>query len=159
MEVAVLVHLETISETTARHFQSDVLDSLELLLDSLVILRQIAQCSQYLQSLSLAALEHQPTWTLRKTGDHDENEQGQNNLESNREAPGDAARFEEREPQIEPVAKHDTEDNHRSFNHDHLTSAMRFRCFRLPCGNCTRVHAVSETGDPSSDNKLCKTVR
>ena len=35
---------------------------------------------------------------------------------------------------------------------------MRFRCFGLPCWDCTRVHSVAETSDPSSDDKLCEAV-
>jgi len=157
MKVAVSVHLEAVSKATACHFQGDIFNGLEFGLDLLVGRRKVAECSQDVQSLVFATLQHQPTRTLGKTRNQSEDEESENDLESNGEAPGDTAGFEEREAEIEPVTQHDTKDNHRTLNHDHLASAMRLRRFRLPCWNRTCVHAVAETGDPASDDELGKT--
>jgi hypothetical protein len=46
VEISVLVHPKAISEATSRHLQGDILDSLELGLDSPVIWRKVAQSSQ-----------------------------------------------------------------------------------------------------------------
>lgn len=36
---------------------------------------------------------------------------------------------------------------------------MWFRSLGLPCWDCACVHAVAETGNPSSDDELCESVR
>lgn len=100
MEVAIPVHLEALPKSALRHLKNDVLDSLEFCLDLLVLARCVAQSSKYIHSLIVAALEDEPSRRLWKTGDSDEDEDGEYDLERDWKSPCDGTRLEERKAQV-----------------------------------------------------------
>ena len=111
VEIPVAVHLEALSESTSGHLEYNVLYSLQFSDNLLVFLWQVAESSQNLPSFVVSSLQNEPTRTFRQSGDEDQDEDGKDDLESNREAPGNRARLEERESKVEPITQHDTEND------------------------------------------------
>jgi hypothetical protein len=111
MKVAIAVELEALPESTLGHFKHNILNSPEFGLNLLVFARQIAQRSEHVQSVFISALQNKPARRFRESWNQTQDENGENDLEADGEAPGDAAGFEEREAEIDPVTQHDAEDD------------------------------------------------
>lgn len=102
----------------------------------------------------LVTLENQPAGRLRKIHDRRQNDHREDDLEGNRESPGDGAGIQKRESKIQPVADADATGDQRAFNHDELSAAMRLGAFRLPSGNGRSVQAVADSGDDTTDDEV-----
>lgn len=57
-------------------------------------------------------------------------------------------------PYIDPVAEADTSRDHRSLDHNHLPSLVRFTGFCLPGRDSRSIYTVTDTGYDSSDDEL-----
>ena len=104
MEVPVSVHLEAISETTFGHLKHCVFDSLKFALDLLVLGWEVAECTEYLESIVFSTLQGKPARRLRETRDESDNDEREYDLESDGKSPGYGRGFEEGEAKVNPVA-------------------------------------------------------
>lgn len=88
MELAVLAHGEQASERTLGHFHDGFLDGDEFVLDVRVVPRFLIERLENLQRLFIPALHDEPSGGLGQVRDGGENNDSEDNLESQREAPG-----------------------------------------------------------------------
>jgi hypothetical protein len=154
VEMAILVHSEKVTVTSALSFQNSVLDCEVAAVDIRIIMGQITQSSQDNKRLIFLPLQDQPPRTLRKTEHDSQNNQGKDDLECDREAPRDGGGLQEGECEIQPVTDTDTTSDKSTLDHDKLTTAMRFRTFRLPRWHRGCVETISNTGDDTTDDKV-----
>lgn len=64
MQVTLAVELEAIGEAAASHFEDGILDGFKLILDLRVVLRQIGESCQDLQSASFSTFQDEPARRL-----------------------------------------------------------------------------------------------
>lgn len=91
VEVALLVHLEQVAEAAPLHLNHGVLDRGKFSLEERVTLGDINQRGERDHGLVFLALENEPTWGLRQEHDKDQDDQRKDDLEGDREPPGDSA--------------------------------------------------------------------
>lgn len=112
MQIPVLVHRKAVCESALRHFENGILNSVELALNRRVIFWEVRESAQHLQRFLLASLENQPwsnlsagtkghaekhpdlpTWRFRQSRDDGDYYQCKEDLECDRESPGDGGRL------------------------------------------------------------------
>jgi hypothetical protein len=101
------------------------------------------------------ALHDEPT---RRLGEHKStasDEDSEHDLEGDGEPPLDGA-VDIRETEIEPVSDEGTDGDDSTLEADEETTVVSTRTLRLPDGNSSGVHAVSKTGNDTSDNELAQ---
>lgn len=145
MEVAILAHGEDLPECPLGHLDDGFLDGDEFTLNVLVVFWQVAERSKHSDSFGFATLQDEPTWGFWQRQNKRQDDEGEEDLEGNRKSPGDGA-WCEGQAEVDPIAVvmsvsrpskdrgpdlryHDAACNEGSLYHDHLPSAMRFRCF------------------------------
>ncbi len=143
MEVAVFSKGEHVLERTRCHFEDGGLDGGELCLDEVGVGAVADKGTEDFTGLVFATLEHEPARGLGKKHDEGEDDAGEEDLEGEREAPRDLAGVGKEKTKVDPVTDCDTAGNHRTFNHDELTTFVGLATFRLPCWDGRRVHAIS----------------
>lgn len=157
VEVAVLVHGEQVGEAALGHLEDGILDGNEFVLDVLVFLVGVVECAENFHGLFFTALENEPAGGLGETKNEDKDNQGEDDLETNREPPADGAWFEVGETEIKPVTDTYTASYQSSFDHDQLAPSMAFRRLRLPRRDGRSVQAVANTGNNTSNDEVGKT--
>jgi hypothetical protein len=88
VELAVFGHLEQAAVRALGHFDDGLLDVVELGDDIRVVAVQVVDVFQYFKSFFFSALHDEPTGALGKVQDHAENDQTEEDLEGQREPPG-----------------------------------------------------------------------
>ena len=154
VEVAVLGHGEEVPEVALGHLHHGRLDHDEFVLDVRVVFGAVAQCRQHRARFVLAALEDEPPRGFGERHDETQNHGRKEDLEGDREPPGDGVGVQKGEAQVDPVGDHNTARDHGAFDHDQHPTTMRARAFGLPCRDRGRVDPVTKTRHPSSDDKL-----
>jgi len=113
MQVPVLVHRKAVYESTLSHLENGILNSIELALNRRVIFWEIRESAQHFQRFLFATLEnqplsnlsagtkghaekhpHSPSWRFRQSGDDGDYYQCKEDLECDRESPGDGGRLQ-----------------------------------------------------------------
>ncbi len=153
VEVSVLGHGEQIPEAALGHLGHDVLDGHELVLDEGIVGRQAGEGAEHVQGLFFVALEDQPAGGLGQLHDQGDDDEGEEDLEGDGEAPGDAAGFGVVEAKVDPVGDADTARDERALDHDQHATTMGLGAFRLPGGHGGGVEAVAEAGDEAGDDE------
>lgn len=88
VELAILGHLEETLVRAFRHFEDGEPDGFELVLDEWIITSLLVECLKDFQGVFFSALHDKPTWGFGQVEDGAKDDQGENDLERQREAPG-----------------------------------------------------------------------
>jgi hypothetical protein len=88
VELAVFGHLEQAAVRALGHFNDSLLDIVELSDDVGVVAVQIVDVFQDFKGFLFSALHDEPTGALREVQDHAEDDQTEEDLEGQREPPG-----------------------------------------------------------------------
>lgn len=159
VEVAVFAHGEHVTERTLGHFQDSSLDSGELGVDEDLIGTFTHQTNQNLTGFLLATLENEPTGGFGQEHDETQDDRSKEDLESERESPGDLIGIGKHQTEINPVTDRDTASDHRTLDHDQLATAVGLAAFGLPGGDGGRVDTIAKTSDQTTDDQLGELVR
>jgi hypothetical protein len=177
VELAVFSHLEQAAVRALGHFDDGLLDVVELGDDVGVVAVQIVDVFQYFKSFFFSALHDEPTGALGKVQDHAENDETEEDLEGQREPPGNLVladpgtvvgqwlildawlKSQDLQAIVDPVADGDTSGDQHAFDHDKLSTLVGFRGLALPHGHGRSVHSVSPSSNQSSDDPLREIIR
>ena len=85
--MTVLAHSEKIPEASFLHLQHRVFNSMELVLDIWIVSRKIAQSTEDIYSLVLFAFEDEPSRRLGEFQNKDKDNEGKEDLKSDRKPP------------------------------------------------------------------------
>lgn len=88
VQMPILIAGEEILEASARHDGDRFLNGLELKLDIWVVSWQIVQRAKHVSGLIFFSAKYQISGRFRQGQDAEENDEGENDLEGNRKAPG-----------------------------------------------------------------------
>ena len=88
MEIPILVHPETVPETSAGHLKDCVLDGGEFVLNLFILAIAVVECTEHVECFVLAALEDQPAWAFWYPVEAEQESERPHALEDDRHAPG-----------------------------------------------------------------------
>ena len=145
VEVAVLGHGEEVAEAALGHLGHDVLDGDELVLDELVVGREAAERAEHVHRLVFVALEDEPARRLGQLHDAGDDDEGEEDLEGNGEAPRHGAGLGVVEAKVDPVADANTAGDEGALDHDKHAASVGLGALGLPCRDRGRVETVAET--------------
>jgi hypothetical protein len=116
----------------------------------------IVESSQDLEGLLVMTLHDEPTRRLRKGESTQCNKDGEEDLEGDGETPLHGA-FDVRETEIDPVGNECSDGNNGTLEANEKTTVVCTGTLRLPDRNSSGVHAVSKTGNDTSNHELAQT--
>lgn len=124
--------------------------------DSIGVRSGVLELSENFAGLPVISVLHKPPRGIREyqgTGGHDQSEE---DLERYGESPLDGIRGVG-ETEDHPVGNKGTDSDHCTFKTDQEATVVSVGAFRLPDGDCGRVHAVSEARYNTADDELTET--
>jgi hypothetical protein len=176
VELAVFGHLEQAAVRALGHFNDSLLHVVELGDNVGVVAVQIVDVFQDFKGFLFSALHDEPTGALGQVQDHAEDDQTEEDLECQREPPGDLVLTDpstvlcqrlipdayltshDLQAIVDPVADGDAGGDQHAFDHDKLATLVGLCCLTLPHGDGRGVHSVSPSSDQSSNDPLRKVV-
>jgi hypothetical protein len=130
-----------------------LLDDTHLNLDFRVLARETVESGHDSCSFLLAVVSEEPAWRFRELSHHDKDDESEDDLESNGEAPGEIVRAVETTV-VDPVRNQRANGDVAALNADDLTAVLRAAALGLVGGDSRGVDTVSDTSDASSNDEL-----
>lgn len=122
----------------------------------LAIDRAVVERSQDFKGFLVVTAHDEPTGRLGQHKSTGSDADGEDNLERDRESPLNRG-VDVRKTKVNPVGNEGTDGNDGTLEADEETPVVRTRTLRLPHGDGSSVHTVSETRDNTANDELTKT--
>jgi hypothetical protein len=134
------------------------LDLAQLRLDIRILFLSSLQIGQNLLCFVESSLHDQPARTLRKPRDSRVQDDDEDELQRQRDAPRDSA-GQVGEAECDPVGERESGDVHDQLDDDELASPCCLRGFRLVGRSRRRINSIADSGHNPTDNHVRDAVR
>lgn len=152
LQGAVLVAGEEVGELALAHLADGVVDGLELVLDKGIVGLDVVDRGNDLLGLVVPVLKDEPARRLGQLEDEGQDGDAEEDLESEREPPGDGSGGV-RQAVVDPVRNHDTTSNQCTLDHNKTAAVVAGADLGLPSRDSGGVHAIANTTDDTTNDE------